>query len=318
MSHDPRPVRAHRRQSVPTLLALVVVLAVALPGVPASAADPYTPIGRTPFREGSGVVASRAYPGVYWSHQDAGGGTRNVLYAFKVSDGRLVDLIPGVKFRRIRLPGLVNRDWEDIAIDGGYLWLGDIGNNGDCTRTDLAVHKIREPDPYRATSASVVATYPFVWPDVTASRCTGRNAESLVVLDGKPYLISKSRPPGLYRFSTLSTSSRNLLKKLGTLTPPAGGFAKPATGADLSMDGRRLAVSTAAYNLYVYKTSNAGLRGEALLLDLISRPPAAKQQYRRDGGNEQVEGVAFVRGRHDIVLLSEARKILYFPVGFYD
>jgi uncharacterized protein YfaP (DUF2135 family) len=297
------------------LLAAVVVV-LGLPAGSAGATSSYDPIGTLPEQEGSGVVASRQYPGVYWAHLDSGSATRNVLYAFKLVDGRMVELSPGVLVRTVTVPNLSNRDWEDIAVDdAGHLWLGDIGNNS-CTRDDLAVHQIREPDPYTATSATVVASYPFTWPD-PASGCTGRNSEALLVLDGVPYLVSKTSTPALYRFPSLSTSG-NVVHKLGELTQPDGGFQTLTTAADLSSDRRRLVVTTAAYHGWVYETATTGLTGDALLLDLVSRPPRWQQAYRADASNEQVEGAAFAGVTHDLVLVSEGGRILYFPAWFYE
>ena len=191
-------------------------------GSPAGATSQgaYSPIATAPFYEGSGVVASRAHPGVFWALQDSGGPARTVLHAFKVQGGRLVDLRPGVRFRTVRVEGTTNRDWEALSTDSrGNLWVGDVGNNG-CTRSDLRVHRVPEPNPFSATSVRVAATYPVAWPD-PAGRCTGYDAESLFVVDGGPYVIAKLAPrPGVYRVPTASTTARNRLQKVGELTPP--------------------------------------------------------------------------------------------------
>jgi putative cell wall-binding protein len=296
---------------------LLLATLVVAPAGPAGAHDSYEPIGRFPEPEGSGVVASRTYPGVFWAHRDSGSGTRNVLYAFRVVDGRLVDLTPGVQFRTFAVPGLVNRDWEDLAIDDrGHLWLGDIGNNG-CRRDNLAVHELIEPDPYSDGSVDVVASYRFTWPDPPGG-CTGYDSESLLVVDNLPSLISKTSRPALYRFATLSPTAANRLEHVTDVTPPAEGFDKLTTAADVSTDGARLVLATAAYQMWVYETPNAGLRGEGLLVDLLHRPPAYRHTYRADGGNDQVEGAAFAVGSHDVLLLSEGRALRYLPAATYD
>lgn len=291
------------------------------PTEPAAWASPvpggYGRTGRLPVPEASGVVASRQWPGVFWAHPDGGRGDRDVLVAFKVRRGRLVELTPGTVFRRVALPGLDNRDWEDIAADDeGHLWLGDTGDNG-WDRTDTAVHKIAEPDPYTAASAEVVASYRYRWPDDHCD-CPGGNAESLLVVDGVPYLVSNEEEPGLFGFATLSADTGNVLEEVGDLTPPRGGFPDPPTGADVSTDRRRLSVATDGHQVFVYETPTAGLSGEELVADLVARPPAFNQRYRRGDGYEQIEGVAFVPGRHDLVLTSEDTDMLYFPDWFYE
>ena len=69
------------------VVAVAVAVTVLVPARTAAAADPFDPVGRFPAPEGSGVVASRRYPGVFWAHSDSGPGSRNALYAFKVVDG---------------------------------------------------------------------------------------------------------------------------------------------------------------------------------------------------------------------------------------
>ena len=90
------------------------------------------------IRESSGVVASRRYDNVLWTHNDGGGPKKQVLYAID-RDGKTRGAfqVTGPRFH----------DWEDIAIDAaGHLYLGDIGNNDSKAET-LAVYQIDEPDP---------------------------------------------------------------------------------------------------------------------------------------------------------------------------
>jgi hypothetical protein len=84
--------------------------------------------------EASGLVASRAHPGVFWTHND---GDDGVLYAIR-ADGSLVGKCKvNAKFK----------DWEDIASDtDGRLYLADVGNNSR-ERKSLEVYRIDEPDP---------------------------------------------------------------------------------------------------------------------------------------------------------------------------
>src|SRR4051795_143863 len=84
--------------------------------------------------EASGVVASRTYPGIFWTHND---GNDGVLFAIH-RDGSLV----GCAKLDVKV-----RDWEDIANDhDGNLYVGDIGNNSE-NRKHVMVYRIREPDP---------------------------------------------------------------------------------------------------------------------------------------------------------------------------
>src|SRR5438046_2390261 len=90
------------------------------------------------IKESSGVVASRRYADVYWTHNDGGGPKKQVLYAID-REGNTRASFPVID--------VTLHDWEDIAIDNaGHLFVGDIGNN-DSKRDTLAVYEIDEPNP---------------------------------------------------------------------------------------------------------------------------------------------------------------------------
>src|ERR1043166_9285162 len=77
-------------------------------------------------RESSGVVVSRAHPGLLCTHNDSGDGP--FLYAVNASGDVL-----GV----FRVDGAQAEDWEDIALGPcpaarrRCLYIGDIGDNGE-------------------------------------------------------------------------------------------------------------------------------------------------------------------------------------------
>ncbi len=95
------------------------------------------------IKESSGVVASRRFPNVFWTHNDGGGPKKQVLYSID-REGNTRAAFPVI--------GAMFHDWEDIAIDdAGHLYLGDIGNN-DAKEDTLAVYEIDEPDPTSAAT----------------------------------------------------------------------------------------------------------------------------------------------------------------------
>ena len=205
------------------------------------------------------------------------------------------------------------RDWEDIGRDSdGNLWVADIGNN-ECDRTDTALLKVREPDPAAAGPAELLATYRYRFPDPPAG-CAGRNAEAMFLVDDVPYLIDKAERSTLYRFPELDPKATVTLEKVGVL---AGEVAN-LSGADLSADGRRLAVDTHTM-LYVYQAADPSLDGPALVAELISRPPAWTVQLAGPGaGAANVEGVAFSYGGLDLNLLAENRDVYFVPAAAYE
>src|SRR5215213_3038830 len=71
------------------------------------------------IKESSGVVASRRYADVFWTHNDGGGPKKQVLYAID-REGNTRASFPVI--------GVTLHDWEDIAIDGsGHVFIGGSG-----------------------------------------------------------------------------------------------------------------------------------------------------------------------------------------------
>jgi len=60
------------------------------------------------IKESSGVVASRRYADVFWTHNDGGGPKKQVLYAIDRE---------GNTRASFRVIGVTLHDWEDLAID---------------------------------------------------------------------------------------------------------------------------------------------------------------------------------------------------------
>jgi hypothetical protein len=265
---------------------------------------------------GSGIVASKRYPGVLWAIRDRGGQDRpgrpqNALYAYQVTAGRVGE-VAGAPFKAVPMP-VPARDWEDIGRDSdGNLWVADIGNN-ECDRADTALLKVREPDPAASGPAELLATYRYRFPDPPPG-CAGRNAEAMFLVDDVPYLIDKARRSTLYRFPSLDPDGAVTLEKVGVL---AGQVAN-LSGADLSTDRSRLAVDTHTV-LYVYRASDPSLDGPALVADLISRPPAWTVRLAGPAaGAANVEGVAFSYGSLDLNLLAENRDVYFVPAAAYE
>ena len=187
----------------------------------------WQPIGRLDpnrVREASGIVKSRRYPGIFWTHGDSLNPA--VLYAFRL-DGELV--------AEVAVPEAPNTDWEDIAIDdSGHLYIGDLGNNFGLFAWRF-VYVIDEPDPFAdpPTPAKVTRRYRYGFDEDRF------DAESLYVIGKQMFIIDKSR-------SSASTLFELLEESPGTLKPTAM-LKLPlalATGADVSPDGKLLVVCT--------------------------------------------------------------------------
>ncbi len=237
--------------------------------------------------ESSGLV--RADDVSLWTHGDSG----NAPVLFRVGlDGRVV--------QTVEVTGATSVDWEDLAADGaGNLWLGDIGNNSS-TRTDLAVHRVPVPAA-TASTVAVTASVSFTYPDqVVGSGEQAFDAEALFFDRGRLYLLSKRRSDQstrLYRFPRVQGTV--VLEELGTraLGGDPDRYGGLATAADLSADGRRLALLT-YHAIFVFDRPAEGagwLAGEPVVISLDQDVAG------------QCEGLAWLGG--DLLFTNEGRAL---------
>ena len=177
------------------------------------------------IKESSGVIASRRYADVFWTHNDGGGPKKQVLYAI---DGT------GATLAAFPVTDPMFHDWEDIAIDDtGHLYLADIGNN-ESKEESLAVYEIDEPDPRAADTRSVSPKCGW------RLKYPGRpfDCESLFVWKGYGYVISKvfnNAPAQVFRFPLTDQKEPLTLELVATTK-----IKSPVTGADISADRRLL------------------------------------------------------------------------------
>ncbi|HET7423463.1 MAG TPA: hypothetical protein VFJ92_07875 [Gemmatimonadales bacterium] len=233
------------------LLLLLLVAALALACVPASDADaqaqwqvrlPLEAHRTGEFRhprllESSGVIASRRYPGVFWTFNDSGNPPE--IFATD-STGR--DL--GV----YRVTGAANYDWEAITLGPcgktECLYIADTGDN-DEIRSSVRLYRVPEP-AVRAGGQGVTdraevleVRYPDGPHDVEAA---------VVAPDGAVLLVSKGRSRGVQAFRIPATKwGRKLVtaEALGRIpVPPGRGARGLVTDAALSPDGTEIAVRT--------------------------------------------------------------------------
>lgn len=235
------------------------------------------------IREASGIVASRRFPGIFWVHNDSG--NPPLLFAVR-RDGTLV------REYRVAAP---NVDWEDIAADdAGHLYIGDIGNNGQLLAL-RAIHRLDEPDPAQPAAGLLPVTRTSIYTFPHGERF---DAEGLVVTGGRALVFSKrldGREAGIYAVP-LDPPGTLLRPVVATRIGALSGFSEPVTAADLTPDGRLLAVASYAV-ARVYDASPDGwhLRGEV--------------RYRGDG----IEAIAW--DGPDLVLAGEGRTLYRIPAS---
>jgi hypothetical protein len=276
------------RSQIKTLLLAPVLVALLNAG---NAAEPGQEIApgvrlfayiRDPrIKESSGVVASRRYADVYWTHNDGGGPKKQVLYAID-REGNTRASFP--------VTGVTLHDWEDIAIDGaGHLYIADIGNN-DSKRDTLAVYVIDEPNPQAgAGPISLKRAWKLTFPQAPF------DCESLFVWKDYGYVVSKvfdNAHAKIFRFP-LKETNRPLTLELVATTK----IESPVTGADISADGTLLGL-VAKNGAYVFR-----IDGD------VARVNNANPHHTKLK-DEHIEGCCFVP--EGLLVTSERRMIFLF------
>jgi len=251
--------------------------------------------------EVSGLAASRAHPGLYWAENDSGNGPK--LMAIKPDGSRVATM---------SVAGAENVDWEDLdAFDLGgkhYILVADTGDNGGI-RKQLTLYVIEEPARLRdGGSLKPAWIINFRWPD-GARDC---EASAVDPVRGEVLLISKKRvPPELFRVRLRPTDggvqTAELVTKLADIDQPSredleknpvyGRYRSQITGADLSPNGRVLAVLN-------YRS-----------IHLYTRAPDedwAQAMKARPGQLDfpwlpQAEGIAFSQDGRSLLVASEQR-----------
>lgn len=183
--------------------------------------------------ESSGVVASRKYTNVFWTHND--GGKSETLFAISRE---------GKTLGQFKVAGANFDDWEDIAMDNdGHLYLADTGDN-ESKRKKVSIFKVAEPDPSSATpSVRVSQKWELRWPNGAV------DSEALFIYQNTGYLVTKvknDRRAEVYRFQ-LATADPQILEFVARLN-----IDSPVTGADISHNGAAVAL-VAGTGAFVYR-----------------------------------------------------------------
>ena len=231
--------------------------------------------------ESSGVIASRRYADVFWTHNDGGGPKKQVLYAIdRKSNTRASFSVIDVTLH----------DWEDIAIDdAGHLYIGDIGNN-EAKRDALTVYEIDEPNPQAGTgSIAPKRAWKLKFPGAPF------DCESLFVWKDQGYVVSKvfdKARAQIFRFPLKETNEPLTLELVATTK-----IKSPVTGGDISADGTLLGL-VAKNGAYVFRVDGD-----------MTRVTNANSHHTKLK-DEHIEGCCFVPD--GLLATSERRMIFLF------
>lgn len=118
------------------------------------------------------------------THNDSGNAAK--LYEINTTNGSIT--------RTVTISNATNIDWEDIAQDDTYIYIGDIGNNSG-SRTDLKLYRILKSD-YDASTIITADIINYSYADQTdfTSNLNNNNwdAEAFVVYDDYILIFSKN------------------------------------------------------------------------------------------------------------------------------
>ena len=196
--------------------------------------------------EASGIASSKINPDIIWVHNDSGDLAR--LYAIGLDGSNL-----GI----LRLPGIIARDWEDMALGPGpeddtdYIYIGDIGDNFS-RKNKKRILRFKEPilnldslsvpfDIRIKDVDQIIFTYPNNKSDSEALMVDPltKNIYIITKRESSPYIYSLSYPQ-----STSSVITANYVGNI-TLSP-----SKPyvisdmIVSADISRDGSMMLIKT--------------------------------------------------------------------------
>jgi Secretion system C-terminal sorting domain len=127
------------------------------------------------------------------------------LYRLNTQNGNIT--------QTIALPGVTNVDWEEIAQDASYIYVGDFGNNANGNRSNLRILRISKAS---LPNNPVIDYINFSYSNQSSFAATGNNntdfdCEAMVVSNSHIYLFTK-------QWVSQKTSVYELPKTPGTYT----------------------------------------------------------------------------------------------------
>lgn len=196
---------------------------------------PFANVTYKKLNEISGIIKSKKYPNIYYSHNDSG--DKPTIYAFDITKK-----LNKKNIIKIDIKGADAIDWEDIAYYGDSILIGDFGNNEN-KRKDLCIYMMNEPNPYKDEKAKVVKKIDIEFEDQKKFPPKNRRFDiEAMFSDGKSiYILTKHRDDtmtNLYKLKTIDKKV-NILEKISTFDAK-----EKVTGADISQDGKKVLMLT--------------------------------------------------------------------------
>lgn len=132
------------------------------------------------IHETSGLIK---WSGLLWTHNDD---TDTHLYALHSLSGKII--------QKVNLKNVKNTDWEELAQDSSYLYVGDFGNNYKGNRKDLHILRIKKASLF--LNEQEIDTISFQYSDqidfeLQKSNRTNFDCEAMIVYNDSLYLFTK-------------------------------------------------------------------------------------------------------------------------------
>jgi hypothetical protein len=178
----------------------------------------------TELNETSGLVV---IDGHVWTQLDSGNPSE--LYELDVTTGEIL--------RAVTVSNAENIDWEGVATDGSWAYIGDFGNNSG-SRTNMRVYRFalsELSDP--GTTEVQVDTIAFAYADqidfTPATNATNWDCEAMLAMDDSLFLFTKNWENGqCYLYSMSAEPGEHLAQRRDTLATQG-----MVTGASIDSDG---------------------------------------------------------------------------------
>lgn len=248
-----------------------------------------TILKRQDLLELSGLVCSRKYSGILYTHEDSG--NYNEVYVTNTK---------GDDMGKIVLDGISNRDWEDLTCGPGpessksYLYVGEIGDNNAVYPT-ISVYRFPEPDLLSPSPQTIIHVVPEVLKLTYPKGAV--NAESFMLdpLNKDLYILTKQVAQSnlfVARYPQSTTSTTNLILL-------ASFPFDLLTSADISTDGGEILVRSTGQIWYWKRLANE------TVLNAMLRKPMDAPYFRNE---HQGEAVCFAADGSGYFTTSETKK----------
>lgn len=163
-------------------IATLLLFWIGLSTATAQIAEDITTLESPALDESSGLLY---YNDLLITHTDSGG--KAELYEISPTTGAVT--------KTVKILNATNVDWEDIAQDASYIYIGDIGNNSG-NRRDLKIYKISKADydtNKGAVTAEIIAfTYADQHEFTRRPNTTNWDAEGLISYGDQLLIFTKN------------------------------------------------------------------------------------------------------------------------------